>query len=66
VHRGPHAGLGAAHQAVADHCAANGIELAGPRWEIYGPHRDDPAELTTEVHYLVVEPQVLASPRGAP
>jgi len=66
VHRGPYAGLGAAHQAVADHCAANGIELAGPRWEIYGPHRDDPAELTTEVHYLVVEPQVLASPPGAP
>ena len=23
----------------------------GPRWEIYGPHRDDPADLWTEVYW---------------
>ena len=53
VHRGPYAGLASAHRAVLDWCAAQGRRLAGPRWEIYGPHRADPAELTTEVYYLL-------------
>ena len=53
VHRGPYAELGSAHQAVLDWCTANGRKPAGPRWEIYGPHRDDPAELTTEVYWLL-------------
>ena len=53
VHRGPYAGLGAAHRAVLDWCAAHERRPAGPRWEVYGPHRDDPAELTTEVYYLL-------------
>jgi effector-binding domain-containing protein len=53
VHRGPYAGLASAHQAVLDWCAAQGRRPAGPRWEIYGPHRDNPAELTTEVYHLL-------------
>ncbi len=53
VHRGPYADLGSAHQAVVDWCTAHGLRPAGPRWEIYGPHRADPAELTTEVYYLL-------------
>lgn len=53
VHRGPYSGLGAAHQAVQDWCAAHGLRMAGPRWEIYGPHHDDPAQVWTEVHYLL-------------
>jgi effector-binding domain-containing protein len=53
VHRGPYAGLGAAHQAVQDWCAAQRRPAAGPRWEIYGPHDDDPAKVWTEVHYLL-------------
>jgi effector-binding domain-containing protein len=53
VHRGEYAGLGRAHDAIHAWCAANGREPAGPRWEIYGPHRDDPAELSTEVCYLL-------------
>ena len=53
VHRGPYAGLASAHRAVIDWCAAHGWRLAGPRWEVYGPHRDDPAELRTEVYYLL-------------
>ena len=51
VHRGPYAGLAAAHRAVAGWCRAEGRQPAGPRWEIYGPHRDDPAQLTTEVFW---------------
>ena len=53
VHYGPYAGLGAAHQAVLDWCAAQGRQPAGPRWEVYGPHHDDPAQVWTEVYYLL-------------
>jgi effector-binding domain-containing protein len=53
VHRGPYPGLAEAHRAVLDWCAAQGRRPAGPRWEIYGPHRDDPAELATEVCWLL-------------
>ncbi|MGI8916325.1 MAG: GyrI-like domain-containing protein [Chloroflexota bacterium] len=53
VHRGSYAGLASAHQAVVDWCAAQGRGRAGPRWEVYGPHRDDPAEVWTEVYYLL-------------
>ena len=53
VHRGPYAGLAAAHRAVLDRCAAEGLRPAGPRWELYGPHRDDPSEIWTEVYYLL-------------
>jgi effector-binding domain-containing protein len=53
VHRGSYADLGLAHRAVTDWCAAYGKELAGPRWEVYGPHHDDPAEVWAEVYYLL-------------
>jgi effector-binding domain-containing protein len=53
VHHGSYRDLGSAHRAVVDWCAVQGERLAGPRWEIYGPHRDDPAEVWTEVHYLL-------------
>ena len=54
VHRGPYGELGRAHEAVARWCAAGGLELAGPRWEIYGDWREDPADLETEVYYLLM------------
>ena len=53
VHRGSYAGLASAHRAVLDWCAAEGLAPAGPRWEIYGPHRDDPADVWTEVYLLL-------------
>ncbi len=53
THWGAYADLGLAHQAVLDWCRAQGRSPAGPRWEIYGPHRDDPAEVWTEVYYLL-------------
>ena len=53
VHRGSYAGLAAAHEAVLDWCKAHGRQPAGPRWEVYGPHRDDPAEIWTEVYWLL-------------
>jgi effector-binding domain-containing protein len=53
VHRGGYDGLRAAHDAVVRWCAEQGQQLAGPRWEIYGPHREDPAEIETEIYYLL-------------
>ena len=53
VHRGPYQGIGDAHRAVIEWCAANGEQLTRTRWEIYGPHREDPAELTTEISWLL-------------
>jgi effector-binding domain-containing protein len=53
VHRGPYDGLDAAHAAVRAWCAANGHEITGTRWEIYGDWREDPRDLETEVTYLV-------------
>ena len=56
THIGPYEGLGDAHRAVIDWCATNGERLSKVRWEIYGPHRDDPSELTTEIFWLL-DPQ---------
>jgi effector-binding domain-containing protein len=53
THWGSYAELGAAHQAVQDWGATNRRQAAWPRWEVYGPHRDDPTEVWTEVYYLL-------------
>jgi effector-binding domain-containing protein len=53
VHHGSYAGLAAAHRAVLDWCARQGRRPVGTRWEVYGPHHDDPAKVWTEVYYLV-------------
>ena len=53
VHRGSYAGLGSAHQAVLDWCAAAGRRPTRTRWEVYGPHREDPSEVWTEVYWLL-------------
>src|SRR5690349_12904817 len=53
VHRGSYTGLGEAHQAIHDWSQEEERKLAGPRWEVYGPHSDDPAEVWTEVYYLL-------------
>jgi effector-binding domain-containing protein len=53
VHRGPFGEVGAAHDAVLRWCATHGHALTGTRWEIYGPHDDDPAQQWTEVYWLL-------------
>jgi effector-binding domain-containing protein len=52
-HRGDYARLGVTHDAVREHAAAHGRELAGPRWEIYGHWRPDASELETEIFWLL-------------
>jgi len=53
VHRGPFGDVGTAHDAVLQWCAANGHQTSGIRWEVYGPHNDDPAQQWTEVYWLL-------------
>jgi effector-binding domain-containing protein len=53
THYGPYAGLAQAHQAVHDWSHAQGRRLSPTRWEVYGPHNDDPAKVWTEVYYLL-------------
>jgi effector-binding domain-containing protein len=53
VHRGSFGDLAAAHEAVIGWCAAHGHRTSGIRWEIYGPHHEDPAEQWTEVYWLL-------------
>ena len=53
VHRGSFAGLGAAHEAVVAWCATHGHRLTRTRWEVYGPHSDDPAQQWTEISWLL-------------
>jgi effector-binding domain-containing protein len=53
VHRGPYQDLGVAHDRVKRWCSDNGRALAGPSWEAYGDWREDPADLETEVYYLL-------------
>ena len=54
VHRGSFTALGSAHDAIADWCRAHAHRPAGPRWEVYGPHSDDPSRIGVEVKWLVV------------
>jgi ribosomal protein S18 acetylase RimI-like enzyme/effector-binding domain-containing protein len=53
VHRGSYGDLDVAHRRVLAWSRAVGRRLAGPRWEIYGHWREEPAELETEIYYLL-------------
>jgi effector-binding domain-containing protein len=53
IHRGDYTALDRAHRAVRLFAERQGLELAGPRWEIYGHWHDDPGELETEVYHLL-------------
>jgi effector-binding domain-containing protein len=53
VHRGDFGDVGAAYDAVRAWSAAQGQRLPGSRWEVYGPHNDDPAQQWTEDYWLL-------------
>lgn len=52
-HRGDYAKLGTTHDAVLECVQAQGLERAGPVWEIYGHWRENPDELETEIYHLL-------------
>ena len=53
VYWGPYEELSLAHTAVARHCIAAGVRIAGPNWEVYGDWAEDPMERRTDVYYLL-------------
>jgi effector-binding domain-containing protein len=53
THVGDYGRLGEANAAILDWCRANGRRHAGPSWEVYGHWHADPAQLRTEVYYLL-------------
>ena len=53
THVGDYARLGEANAAIHAWCRANHRDPAGPSWEAYGHWNDDPAQLRTEVYYLL-------------
>jgi effector-binding domain-containing protein len=53
THHGDYARLGEANAAILAWCRANDRLLAGPSWEVYGHWHEDPAQLLTEVYYLL-------------
>jgi effector-binding domain-containing protein len=53
THRGDYAGLGRTHDDVLAWCHDQGHQPTGTRWEVYGPHRPDPADVQVEVSWLL-------------
>jgi effector-binding domain-containing protein len=53
THFGDYGRLGEANAAILAWCRANGRLRAGPSWEVYGHWDPDPAQLRTEVYWLL-------------
>jgi hypothetical protein len=53
THVGDYGRLGEANAAILAWCRANSRLRAGPSWEVYGHWNADPAQLRTEVYYLL-------------
>jgi hypothetical protein len=53
THHGDYRGLGDANAAILAWCRAQGRVPAGPSWEVYGHWTSDPAQLHTDVYYLL-------------
>ena len=53
THVGEYGRLGEANAAILAWCRAHDRLRAGPSWEVYGHWHADPAQLRTEVYYLL-------------
>jgi effector-binding domain-containing protein len=54
THTGPIAKIGDTHRAVCEWSKANGYQLAGPRWEIYGDPDPSTGDFDVDVFWLLV------------
>jgi effector-binding domain-containing protein len=62
THHGDYGRMSEANAAILAWCRANGRLRAGPSWEVYGHWHEDPAQLRTEVYYLLQTAGVEAGP----
>jgi hypothetical protein len=53
IYMGPYNQMKPAHLAIHHWARENGRQLAGPSWEVYGHWSDDPAQLRTDIFYLL-------------
>jgi effector-binding domain-containing protein len=53
THHGDYGRLNEANAAILAWCRANNRKCAGPSWEVYGHWHANPAELRTDVYYLL-------------
>ena len=53
AHVGDYGRLGDANAAILAWCRVQNRMCAGPSWEVYGHWHADPAQLRTEVYYLL-------------
>ena len=53
THTGPITAIGDTHDAVTAWCEANGHELAGPRWEVYGDPDPSTGHFDVTVFWLL-------------
>jgi effector-binding domain-containing protein len=53
AHFGPYNRMGDAYDALNAWCSAHGHKLIGPSWELYGHWSDDPAQLRTDIFWVV-------------
>ena len=54
THTGPIAEIGATHDAVCAWSEANGYQLAGPRWEIYGDPNPSTGDFDVDVFWSLL------------
>ncbi|MBO3745058.1 GyrI-like domain-containing protein [Streptosporangiaceae bacterium NEAU-GS5] len=55
VHRGPYEKLGETYEILLCWCAEQGLKVTRTRWEVYGHWHEDPAQLETELYWLLAE-----------
>jgi effector-binding domain-containing protein len=53
THWGAYEDLPLAHTAIARSVISNGMQVAGPNWEVYGDWDEDPEKRRTDVYYLL-------------
>lgn len=53
VHWGPYDQMKVAHDRIHRWISQNGHKLSGPSWEVYGHWSDDPAQVRTDIFYLL-------------
>jgi effector-binding domain-containing protein len=53
AHVGGYEGLHGAHQTIRAYCKEHDHRFAGPSWEVYGHATPDPAQMRTDIFYLL-------------
>ena len=53
AHMGPYDQMAPAYDALKKSCSERGESYAGTSWEVYGHWSDDPAQLRTDIYFLL-------------